>query len=388
MRALTTLLLLLQLGASAAAEEVRLRVDGHDRTYLLERPPTKVPAPTIVALHGAYGSAKGMAQLTDLTRLGPRSGFVTVFPQSQAEVWNRFLPGQESPAARELFRRFDRPPADIAFLRQIVADLVRQGISDPARVFLVGFSNGGFMTLAMYCTEPQLFAGFGLIASSMPEMMGETCNPAQQRPVVVVNGTADTVVPYDGGYVARLREGDPHAFRVWSTDRLESFLQRRSDCKGTPLRERAPGRGGGAVETTRSRQCAGGAIDVHRVVGATHGTVASAVSTGQIVVDFFRASTRTHAEKIKSHLKYVRFDGATRVEGDFRRTAGDQWLETNTRGSRWTFRTVSEKPSEIVLHDVSRDVYVKFDTSARKVQVRKGPAAPWAPLADIVATDN
>lgn len=287
-RALFALFLLLQFGANAAAEELRLNVDGQVRISLVERPKAKGPAPTIVLLHGAYGTAKGISQLTDLARLGPQKGFAVVFPQSQAEVWNRFPPGQESPQALEVFRRFARPPADTAFLKLLIAELIRRGIADPARVFLAGFSNGGFMTLAMYCSEPQLFAGIGLIASSMPEQLGDACSPSRQRPAVIINGTADVIVPYSGGFVARLREGDPHAFSVWSTDRLETFFRRQNRCEHQPLRERADGRGGRMVELSRSRSCAGGSVDVHRVVGGTHGTVTSAVNTGQILIEFFR----------------------------------------------------------------------------------------------------
>ena len=71
------------------------------------------------------------------------------------------MPGRESPQAIELFRRFGGPPNDIGFLKMLVADLVRRGIADAARIYLAGLSNGGFMTLRMFCFEPGLIAGIG-----------------------------------------------------------------------------------------------------------------------------------------------------------------------------------------------------------------------------------
>jgi poly(3-hydroxybutyrate) depolymerase len=110
---------------------MQIAVDGYPRTYLIERPNTSRPSPTIIMLHGANGTAGAIAQLTNLARLGPQDGFVTVFPQSRASVWNRFQPGRESPQAIELFRKFGGPPNDIGFLKMLVADLVRAASPTP-----------------------------------------------------------------------------------------------------------------------------------------------------------------------------------------------------------------------------------------------------------------
>src|SRR5947207_834503 len=133
-------------GRGASAEELQITVDGYARTYLIERPSTSRPSPTIVMLHGANGTSAQIAQRTHLGRLGPPEGFVVVFPQSRANVWNRFPPGRESPQAIEFFRRFGGPPNDIGFLKSLIADLVRRGTADKARLYLAGLSNGGFMT--------------------------------------------------------------------------------------------------------------------------------------------------------------------------------------------------------------------------------------------------
>jgi polyhydroxybutyrate depolymerase len=216
---------------SACAETLQLTVDGQPRTYLLERPSARGPSPTVIMLHGANGTAEGIAQQTGLARLGPDAGFAVVFPQSRANVWNRFAAGKEPPQAIGFFRQFGGLPNDFGFLKMLVADLVRRGISDPARMYLAGLSNGGFMTLSMYCFESGIFAGIGLLITSMTEQTGEDCRPAKPVPTVVINGTADVVVPDRGGPVAPVPPPIPGlTFSVWSTNRLVSHFRKLNGC--------------------------------------------------------------------------------------------------------------------------------------------------------------
>ena len=269
----------------AYAEEMQITVDGYARIYIIERPNTSRPSPTVIMLHGANGTAGLIAQQTNLAGLGPQDGFVTVFPQSRANVWNRFLPGRESPRAIELFHRFGGPPNDIGFLQMLIADLVRRGIADPARVYLAGLSNGGFMTLSVFCFEPGLIAGIGLIVASMPDLTGEECRPAKPLPVVIMNGTADVVVPYRGGPVAPLSPQDPPTFSVWSTDRLESYFRRFNGCTQSPEAVVLSGPQAQRIEVGRSTNCAGGPVHASRVVGGTHGSVAVTLNTGKVLLD-------------------------------------------------------------------------------------------------------
>jgi len=387
------ILMLCGVGADrgACAAEMQITVDGYARTYLIKRPNASRPSPTIIMLHGANGTAGAIAQLTNLARLGPPDGFVAVFPQSRADVWNRFQPGRESPQAIELFRRFGGPPNDIGFLKMLVADLVRRGIADPARVYLAGLSNGGFMTLSMFCSEPRLIAGIGLIVSSMPESTGEECRPAKPLPVVIMNGTADVIVPYRGGLVAPLRPLDPSTLNVWSTDRLEFYFRRFNGCTQPPEAAVLSGPQGQRIEVGRSTRCAGGPVHAYRVIGGTHASVGQTLNTGKVLLDFFRdsaAGSIAPPQQVVKRITYRRFDGPTLVTGDMKRTAGNEWLETNTRGSKWTFRSITENSSEIVLYDASRDVYVRMDIPARKMLVRKGAAQPWALLAEISGVEN
>jgi polyhydroxybutyrate depolymerase len=272
---------------------MQLVVDGQPRTYLLERPKARGPSPTIIMLHGANSTSDRIAQRTGLSELAPQEGFAAVFPQARAIVWNRFPPGKETKQAIEFFGRRGGLPNDVDFLKMLVADLVRRGISDPARIYLAGLSNGGFMTLTMICGEAGLlFAGAGVVIASMTEQMGEHCRPAVPLPIVMLHGTADVIVPYGGGPVAPIEPRQGRTFNVWSAERLVSFFRRLNGCEGQPERSVLPADPPRRIEIERSTRCAGGPVIAYRVVGGTHAATPEAMSTGRMLLDFFRDKVR------------------------------------------------------------------------------------------------
>jgi hypothetical protein len=95
------------------------------------------------------------------------------------------------------------------------------------------------MTLRMLCEAAELFAGAGTLAN-MPAGIGDGCRPKKPLPIVVLNGTADPLVPYGGGGVGFAgRRGI-----VWSAEGTAAFLAEVNGCDGPatrPLATGAPG---------------------------------------------------------------------------------------------------------------------------------------------------
>src|SRR5262249_51682122 len=79
---------------------------------------------------------------------------------------------------------------------------------------------------------------------------------------------------------------------------------------------------------------------------------------------------------------------SSNLNGDVRRVACNEWVETNSRGNRWIFRPITNNGSELVLHDFSRDIYFKADFSTRRMTFRKGEKAAWAAHSDIVRSER
>ncbi len=145
------------------------------------------PRPTIVVLHGSGGTGAETAVAFGFVEAARSEGFNAVFPDGLDHHWHdaRF---------NEALR-----PDDVAYLSALAARLVADRISLPERLYLIGISNGGMMSFTLACRVGALFAGVATIGAAMPAVL-TGCAVKPQR-LVMINGTADPIVPYGGGDV-------------------------------------------------------------------------------------------------------------------------------------------------------------------------------------------
>ena len=92
---------------------------------------------------------------------------------------------------------------DIGFMRAIVAQLVTQQHADPGKVYALGYSNGGHMALRLALQTPDLVRGVIVVAANLPTVENLECPLADlpARSIVLIEGTADPINPYNGGPV-------------------------------------------------------------------------------------------------------------------------------------------------------------------------------------------
>ncbi|MEP9380239.1 PHB depolymerase family esterase [Aquabacter sp. CN5-332] len=182
--------------AQGTSRTETMRVGKEERSYLIDLPPAPAgpakPRPTIIALHAAAQTSEGLRDYLGLEPAAEREGYVTVYPQGIGRVWN-----DGRPAAMRL-KAVLTPGDDVPFLVALVQRLVQQGIADPARVYLMGISNGGFMVERMACEFPDVFAAYAVAMATAPANYREECQPARPVPIMFVHGTADGVIAWDG----------------------------------------------------------------------------------------------------------------------------------------------------------------------------------------------
>lgn len=253
-------------GCGAAPERISLVHDGLSRSAALDRPASAAgPAPLIVVLHGA--ALDGATQRFLLDPLSPaarQAGAALVFPDAYGLVWN------DGPLAASL-PGFLSARDDVGFLDALIERLVAEGVADPARVHLVGVSNGGMMALAYACRRAERLASLVVFKATLAADAPETCRPARPLPVLMSAGTEDPIVRWDGRIVlAGLIELDrrlpvEEGFAVWLAG---------NGCTGAGEPEMLPRRGRGDepwVERRVGLGCAAGAaMELHAVVGGGH----------------------------------------------------------------------------------------------------------------------
>jgi polyhydroxybutyrate depolymerase len=156
--------------------------------------------PLLVFLHGLGGSGAEALAIPAIRALAERGRMVLVAPDGTFDragrrFWNA------GPACCN----FDgKAVNDVARLQELITRWLERPEIDPARAYVVGFSNGGFMAHRLACLMDDQLAAVVSIAGAGrgPE---EACAPVSSIAVLEVHGDADPVVRYDGGRVF----GDP-----------------------------------------------------------------------------------------------------------------------------------------------------------------------------------
>ena len=184
-RLLSVILLVILWALPATAETVQLG----DRSYRIDLPGRPGGAPLILVLHGGGGDPDQIALVSGISRAARRKGYAVIFPAgtgNQLLTWNAgYCCGQ---AER---RRVD----DLGFLTQVIADAQGRFGLGP-RVYITGMSNGAMMAQTFAALNPGAVRAVAAVSGSMDT---GRIRVAGRVPALILHGTADTMVPYQGG---------------------------------------------------------------------------------------------------------------------------------------------------------------------------------------------
>jgi polyhydroxybutyrate depolymerase len=242
------------LGTPARAETWRIETDGGARKVIV-LPAAAEPAPTVVMLHGAVNSASWAAWRFGFKEAAAARGFAAAFPQGLGLHWND---GRNN--------RAGAGTDDVAFLRRLAVDLVERGVAKPDRIYVAGVSNGGMMALRLVCEGADFIAGIGSVIASMPAAVGTDCRPARPVPIVMFNGTADRLVPYEGGRVGLFNLGGA----VWGAEWTAGFLADSNRCAPEPTSEDAVFGRASVTRLTWTGCARNATVTLYRMNGAGH----------------------------------------------------------------------------------------------------------------------
>ena len=177
-----------------SADFNEIEVQGARREYLLHIPAKLPESPAlIINFHGfgdcANSHAASVGEFYGLNNLADNAGFVVAYPQAMVRekgdpYWE---PGDNGD---------DIEVNDVLFTRHLVADIESKLSINPSRVFAAGYSNGGMMAYSLACVASDLFPAVGIMSGVM---LGDSCDAPGATSVIHFHGTADNVIPLDGG---------------------------------------------------------------------------------------------------------------------------------------------------------------------------------------------
>jgi polyhydroxybutyrate depolymerase len=84
---------------------------------------------------------------------------------------------------------------DVAFIRALLDSLERTYRIDRRRVYATGLSNGGMMSYLVACALSDRFAAVAPVSGEL----SMDCAPTIPVSVLIIHGTADENLPYNGG---------------------------------------------------------------------------------------------------------------------------------------------------------------------------------------------
>lgn len=153
----------------------------------------------LFVLHGSSGTPVIMQEITghEFNHLADMNGeAIIVYPAGYERFWNDCRKVGTYPPKK---MNIDDP----AFFGAMIHYFTEKYNADTNEVFAVGFSNGGQMCYKLAREKPQWFKGIAAISASLPVQENNDCyETGQPVSILVMNGTADPVSPYNGGEVS------------------------------------------------------------------------------------------------------------------------------------------------------------------------------------------
>lgn len=176
---------------------------GHSWTTLVQIPAgydPSVKSPLVLLLHGGGGSGTHILNHNNWAAKADEAGFIAVAPDGQ-------------PAAPRLDANFQRNPSvwnsgqfktltprtsldDVAFLKTLLETVSSKLAIDETKIFVVGHSNGGGMTLRCAAEMPEQIRAIATVAGIYE---GKVETVAEPTPTLYIIGEKDPLLPLEGG---------------------------------------------------------------------------------------------------------------------------------------------------------------------------------------------
>ena len=219
--------------------------------------------PLVVLLHGYSATGATQDLYFGFSKIVDSKGFLYAYPDGLIDnigkhFWNA------SDACCNLFKS---PVDDVAYLTAVIDDMRSRYHVDERRIFLVGHSNGAFMSHRMACDRADRVAAIVALAGDVWDDASK-CNPSTPVSVLQIHGDADAVINYNGGKVAAADGPYPSARACIDTWAAKNGCM-AGTVKGAPL-DLDRVLIGDETLTELHEGCKGGAAALWTIKGGSH----------------------------------------------------------------------------------------------------------------------
>ncbi|MEM9090629.1 MAG: prolyl oligopeptidase family serine peptidase [Cyanobacteria bacterium P01_F01_bin.53] len=218
------------LSTGTLSEKQFLDHEGRSRSYRLYVPnPLPTTCAAVLLLHGHGGSADQLMGVV----AGRNAPYRLWMPIADREGLILIIPdGLVSPDGKQGWNDARNIPTnpdsnDVDFLMTLIETVSESYPIDFQRLYATGTSNGGQMALRLAAEASDKLAAVAAVVASNPDPIFAR-RPQQSISVMLMNGTNDRFIPYDGGSVIDDRG------QVQSTDDSIQYWVTHNGCEQTP----------------------------------------------------------------------------------------------------------------------------------------------------------
>jgi polyhydroxybutyrate depolymerase len=219
--------------ARSQTDEKRTLKQGEcERTYILHVPkelPKDKAVPLVIWFHGGTEAREYPTQSGKFGELADRDGFIFVMPHAVGGHWND---GRETD-----FQSFKQKVDDAGFVAAMIAEIEKKHRIEPKRIHAFGISNGAMCSHYIAAVLSEKIAAIAPVVGGMPDPFHKRFKPTQPVSVLIIQGTKDPTLPYEGGKVPdqKLNRG-----RVLGADNTAKMWVEHNGCRKEPAKEELP----------------------------------------------------------------------------------------------------------------------------------------------------
>ncbi|WP_306520994.1 PHB depolymerase family esterase [Rheinheimera sp.] len=173
------------------------RLVANQRKYLLYVPKSlsaNQSAALVLFFHGGGGHMEQAAKAYGWRETAEREAFVVAFPNGYSSFpAGRFASWNAGACCADAR---DKQINDVAFVKDVLADIQQQLPIDPLRVFATGMSNGGMFAHRLACDMAGTFRAIAAVAGTDNTL---SCQPARPISVLHIHALDDDHVLFEGG---------------------------------------------------------------------------------------------------------------------------------------------------------------------------------------------